>query len=257
LAPQFKQDALDVKILIYDQNRDHLQEWTRQILSDPDVAAAVWGTAVHWYSSTTNWYPEVLNAVHEAFPSKPLVQTEACIDAEVPVWHDDDWYWRKEATDWGFTWAAEEDKYLHPKYAPVHRYARDIIGGLNSWLAGWVDWNMVLNHHGGPNHAKNWCIAPVIVNTETREVYYTPLYDVMCHFSRYIRPGAYRIGVESAAGNLMVTACENPDGGIATVVFNPTEEEVGYRLNSSGEEVAVTIPGQALQTVLLPRPSND
>ena len=72
----------------------------------------------------------------------------------------------------------------------MHRYARDIIGCLNHWVAGWVDWNMVLDRQGGPNWFKNWCIAPVIVDPEQDEVYFTPLYDVMCHFSKFIRPGA-------------------------------------------------------------------
>jgi glucosylceramidase len=30
----------------------------------------------------------------------------------------------------------EKDKYLHPKYAPVNRYASDIIGCLNNWVDG-------------------------------------------------------------------------------------------------------------------------
>jgi glucosylceramidase len=167
------------------------------------------------------------------------------------VWRNDDWYWSREATDWGYVWAPEQDKYLHPKYVPVYRYARDIIGGLNSWLTGWVDWNMVLDHKGGPNHAKNWCIAPVIVNTGTKEVYYTPLYDVMCHFSKFIRPGAHRIGVECEAADLMVTACRNPDGRVAVVILNQTDREIPYRLLCGDHEVAINIPAHALQTVVL------
>ena len=49
---------------------------------------------------------------------------------------------------------------------------------------------MVLDTQGGPNWAKNWCIAPIIVDPEKDEVYYTPLYYVMKHFSKHIRPGA-------------------------------------------------------------------
>ncbi|MBN1407426.1 MAG: hypothetical protein JW956_06545, partial [Calditrichaceae bacterium] len=152
LGPAFKKSGIDTKIMIYDQNRDHLKEWAEIILNDSVAVPYIWGTAVHWYSSTYDWYPEILNAVHEKFPEKHLIHTESCIDSEVPVWEDDSWYWKKEATDWGYDWAPEEEKYLHPKYVPVYRYARDIIGGINSWLTGWVDWNLVLNEQGGPNH---------------------------------------------------------------------------------------------------------
>ena len=57
---------------------------------------------------------------------------------------------KKYATDWGYDWREAEKKYLHPKYAPVNRYARDIIGCMNNWVDGWVDWNMVLDKQGGP-----------------------------------------------------------------------------------------------------------
>lgn len=31
-------------------------------------------------------------------------------------------------------------------------YGKDIIRDLNSFAAGWVDWNMTLDMKGGPNH---------------------------------------------------------------------------------------------------------
>jgi glucosylceramidase len=179
------------------------------------------------------------------------VHTEGTIDAEVPVWQDDDWYWRREATDWGYDWAPEEDRHLHPQYVPVYRYARDIIGGLNSWLAGWIDWNMVLDTQGGPNHANNWCIAPVIARPETDEVYYTPLYYVLAQFSRYIRPGAVRIGVAGAPESLMVTALENVDGSIAVAVLNQSDAAVAYAVTLDGRQIETSIPPSAVQTVIL------
>ena len=251
LAPRLREDKIDCEIMIYDQNRDHLKEWADEILGDPEVFNQVWGTAIHWYSSTVDWYPEVLNAVHEAFPTKGLLHTEGCIDAEVPVWQDDDWYWRKEATDWGYDWASEEEKPLHPKYAPVYRYARDIICGLNSWVCGWVDWNIVLDHKGGPNHAKNWCIAPVLANTDTGEVYYTPLYYVMSHFSKFIRPQAVRVGIDSELEDLMVTACVNPDQSVVVVALNQTEKSMEYQLVHNDKRFGLTIPAQALQTIVI------
>ena len=251
LGPKFRDGGLDCKILIYDQNRDHLKEWAEQILGDAEVAKHVWGTAIHWYSSTYDWYPEVLTAVHEAFPTKALLHTEGCVDAEVPVWQDDDWYWRKEATDWGFDWAPDEEKHLHPKYVPVYRYARDIIGGLNSWVAGWVDWNIVLDDKGGPNHAKNWCVAPVLIKPETGEVYYTPLYYVMAHFSKFIRPGAVRVGVESNLKDVMVTACINPDKSLAVVALNQSDESLECHLLLDDIRIGLTIQEQSMQTIVV------
>ncbi|MCB0281654.1 MAG: glycoside hydrolase family 30 protein [Calditrichae bacterium] len=251
LGPQFEHDELDTKIMIFDQNRDHLEEWATSILNDPEAAGFVWGTAVHWYSSTYDWYPEVLNKVHQMHPDKALLHSEGCIDAEIPVWQDDAWYWKKEATDWGYDWAPEKDKHLHPKYAPVFRYARDIIGGLNSWLCGWIDWNLVLDDKGGPNHANNWCIAPVIARPESNEVYYTPLYYTLSHFSKYIRPGAYRIGLETDIDKLMATAVLNKDNSIVLEVLNQENEQIKFFVEVNEKSIECTIPGSALQTIII------
>jgi len=251
LVPQFQKDGLTTKIIIFDHNRDNVKEWADGILSDKEVAKHIWGTAVHWYSSTIDWYPEALNYVHEKFPEKELVHTEGCIDSEIPRWHDDIWYWKREAKDWGYTWASPEEKALHPPYVPVYRYACDIIGGLNSWLVGWIDWNIVLDTQGGPNHVSNWCIAPVIAKPETDEVYYTPLYYIMAHFSKFFRPGANRIGVSTDLKDLMITSCKNHDGTIAIAILNQKEEAVKYRITIGNKTVAAKIDGSALQTVII------
>lgn len=240
-----------VKILGYDQNREHLQEWVDVMYRDEASAKYYHGAAIHWYASTFEVFPEALQYAHNKAPDKHLIQTEACVDAEPPRWHDDAWYWRAEASDWGWDWAPEKEKYLHPKYAPVNRYAGDIIGCLNNWVDGWVDWNMVLDRQGGPNWFKNWCTAPVIVEPETDQVYFTPLYYVMTHFSRFIRPGAVRIGVEHTDKTLQVTAAQNPDGSIALVIFNPTETQKPIALSLGDQFNSVNISKQAIQTILI------
>ena len=251
LGPQLEADGHDVQLLGYDQNREHLREWVDTMYQNEETAKYFDGTAIHWYASTYEVFPEELQYAHQKAPGKHLIQTEACVDAEVPQWQNDAWYWSKEATDWGWDWAPEEDKYLHPKYVPVYRYARDIIGCLNNWVDGWVDWNMVLNRQGGPNWFENWCVAPVIVDPEQDEVYFTPLYYTMAHFSRFIRPGAVRIGFDNPDADLMTTAAQNPDGSIAVVVFNPTEQEKTFSLTLGQQTTNLQISGRALQTILI------
>nr|WP_320119292.1 glycoside hydrolase family 30 protein [uncultured Marinifilum sp.] len=251
LGPKLKADGHDVKVLGYDQNRDELKEWADIMYKDEQSAEYFDGMAIHWYASTYDYMPDVLQYTHDKAPNKLMIQSEACNDAEVPHWNDDAWYWKKEATDWGFDWAPEEQKHLHPKYVPVYRYARDIIGCLNNWVQGWVDWNMVLDTQGGPNWANNWCLAPVIVDPEKDEVYFTPVYHTLAHFSKYIRPAATRIGFEVNNDDLMVTAAQNPDGSIAVVILNMKEEAKQIKLVLAGKETAFTIDAQAIQTVMI------
>lgn len=255
LGPQLEKDGKGhLKILGYDQNRDHLKEWVDAMYKDNASTQYFDGTAIHWYASTFDYFPDVLQYAHHKAPNKYLIETEGCIDSQIPVWKDDAWYWKKESTDWGWDWAPEKDKHLHPKYAPVNRYARDIIGCLNNWVDGWVDWNMVLDTQGGPNWFKNWCVAPVIVDPDKDEVYFTPLYYTMAHFSKYIRPGAKVIATTRPANQkFMVTAAKNPDGSIAVVLFNEEKSAKEYSLSLGDETIPLLIDGQAIQTVVIPK----
>ena len=110
---------------------------------------------------------------------------------------------------------------------------------------------MVLDKQGGPNWANNWCTAPVIVDSETDEVYFTPLYYTMAHFSKYIRPGAVRIGFEMADETLMMTAAQNPDGSIAVILLNMNLEVKNINLVFGDRSVEVQISAQAIQTIII------
>ena len=241
----------DVNILGYDQNRAGLKEWVDEMFKDEASSKYFAGTAIHWYESTYDYFPEDLQYAHNKAPNKYLIETEGCVDSEIPKWKDDAWYWSKEATDWGWDWASDKDRHLHPKYSPVYRYARDIIGCLNNWVDGWIDWNMVLDKQGGPNWFENWCVAPIIVDPDKDEVYFTPIYYTMAHFSKYIRPEAKIIDVLNSEDDLMVTAAKNPDGTIAVVVLNQSTEVKNFTIFLGEKEKNMSINAQAIQTITL------
>lgn len=252
LGPKLENDGWgNTKILGYDQNRAGIKEWADEMYRDEKSSKYFAGMAIHWYESTYEVFPEDLQYAHNKAPNKYLIETEGCIDSEIPHWQDDAWYWKKEATDWGWDWASEKDKYLHPKYAPVNRYANDIIGCLNNQVDGWIDWNMVLDRQGGPNWFKNWCVAPVIVDPEKDEVYFTPLYYTMSHFSKFMRPGAIKIGCKISSKEVVSTAVKNPDGSIAVAIFNPTDTNFSVEIKLKNKKSIITIPAKALQTVVI------
>ena len=252
LGPRLEKDGYGNKIILgYDQNRAGLQEWVDEMYRDDNASKYFDGTAIHWYESTYDFFPDALQYAHNKAPNKYLIETKGCVDSEIPKWQDDDWYWSKEATDWGWDWAPEKDKHLHPKYAPVNRYARDIIGCLNNWVDGWIDWNMVLDKQGGPNWFKNWCVAPVIVDPKNDDVYFTPIYYTMAHFSKYIRPEAEIIDVEKSDEDLMVTAAKNIDGSIAVIIFNEGINPKSFTLSMGKKETEISINAQAIQTILI------
>ncbi|MBC7525874.1 MAG: glycoside hydrolase family 30 protein [Flavobacterium sp.] len=252
LGPKLEHDGkANIKIFGYDQNRAGLKEWVDEMYRDEQSSKYFAGTAIHWYESTYDYFPDALQYAHNKAPNKYLIETEGCVDSEIPKWKDDAWYWEKEATDWGWDWASEKDKHLHPKYAPVNRYATDIIGCLNNWVDGWIDWNMVLDKQGGPNWFKNWCVAPIIVDDIKDEVYLTPLYYTMAHFSKFMRPGAVKIGCSISNKDLKATAVKNPDGTIAVVIFNPTELKQTIDIQLNNRNTIISINAKALQTIVI------
>lgn len=124
------------------------------------------------------------------------------------------------------------------------RYARNMIGDFNNWCEGYLDWNLVLDETGGPNHVNNLCDAPIIADTRRGELHYNSSYYAIGHFSRYVAPGSRRVGLEGDS-ELQSVAFENPDGSIALIMLNGNDEEASYdvSLASNGSSDATRAQG--------------
>ena len=200
LGPLLKKEGLqDIKIMVWDQNKERIYERAKIVLSDPEAAGYIWGTAFHWYAGD---HFEALSAVRHIFPDKKLLFTEGCRDSSFILG----------------TWDTGE------------YYGHSIIGDINHWSAGWTDWNLVLNREGGPNHVGNYCDAPIIADTETDTVYYESSYYYIGHFSKFVRPGARRIAFSRFDDSLEVTAFKNPDGKVVVIVMNRGDRDIEYKL---------------------------
>ena len=129
------------------------------------------------------------------------------------------------------------------------RYGRSIINDLNRWTVAWVDWNLILDERGGPNHVGNFCSAPILVDTRTGQPLYQSSFYYLGHFSRYIRPGAERILHASTADELETTAFLNQDGMIAVVVMNRTEQPIPFALKYNGQAACTVSSAHSIMTL--------
>eukprot|EP01113_Clastostelium_recurvatum_P031209 TRINITY_DN3875_c0_g1_i1.p1 TRINITY_DN3875_c0_g1~~TRINITY_DN3875_c0_g1_i1.p1 ORF type:complete len:496 (+),score=90.58 TRINITY_DN3875_c0_g1_i1:78-1490(+) len=197
LGPRIKQDHPDIKIMIYDHNKDHIVTWVSTILSDPVAAPFVSGVAFHWYSG---FQFENLAAAHALAPDRFFLATEAC---NCPV-------------SLG-TWTNGE------------RYGTDIMGDLNNWAVGWVDWNMILNPLGQPNHLNQSCDAPILADAKTQKITYNPAYYYMGHFSKFLPRGSVRIN-SLCPTQLTCTAFRTPKDQIIVIVQNINDVAVTFKL---------------------------
>ncbi len=73
----------------------------------------------------------------------------------------------------------------------------------------------------------------------------------MAHFSKYIRPGARRIGYSSTDEDLMVTAAQNPDGSVCVVALNMTDTPKQFRLSVGEKSKVMEIDAAALQSIVI------
>jgi glucosylceramidase len=206
-----------IKLIGWDHNRDRIEARAAALLGDPESAKYLWGLGVHWYVSDDH---AASSRVHAAYPDKPIVFTEGCMEGgdNIGIWEHGE------------------------------GYARQMIGDFKNWVAAFIDWNIVLDQRGGPNHVGNFCDAPVIVDTNTKEVRYSAAFYYLGHFSKFVRPGAHRIGSSGGPQGVDSIAFANPDGSLVAVVVNPTDAPASFQLSAAGETLACAIPAHAIQT---------
>jgi glucosylceramidase len=222
LGPALERAGLGhIKIVIWDHNRDHMVERASVVYSDPQAARFVWGTGFHWYGE--NHFDHV-QLVHDAWPDKQLLFTEGCQEGGP---HTGSW-------DLG------------------ERYARSMINDLNRWTVGWIDWNLLLDSQGGPNHVGNLCSAPLLADTASDTLLPQSSFHYIGHFARFVRPGARRVLCAATRQDIEATAFVNPDGGVAVVAMNRSEGAIEFRLRLDGEGWQATLPPRAIATYLLP-----
>ena len=222
LGPALAKAGLqDVKLLGFDHNRDILEKQVAALYGDPESAKYLWGAALHWYVSDDY---AASSRVHAAHPDKHILFTEGCWEGGAGIG----------------LWAHGEG------------YARNMIGDLRNWVCGYIDWNIVLDERGGPNHVGNFCDAPVIIDTRTGEVRYQSAYYYIGQFSKFVQPGAHRVASTGGPAALQSVAFANPNGSLVTVVLNETDLAVNFTLAAGGDKLACSIPAHAIQTYVGP-----
>ena len=210
-----------IKILGWDHNRDLMVERASVLYGDPDAARCFWGLAFHWYGEP---HFDHVRQVHEAWPDKGLLFSEGC----------------QEGGPHADSWAAAE------------RYALAVVNDLNHGTVGWIDWNLLLDETGGPNHVGNLCHAPVLVDRATQRWVAQPAFHVLGQFARFIQPGAQRVLCAATREALTCTAFANPDGSLAVVIFNPGDHALPCVIAHAGAQGRIDLPAHAIATCTLP-----
>ncbi|MBQ8833689.1 MAG: glucosylceramidase [Oscillospiraceae bacterium] len=199
----------DVQILAWDHNKDMFVYRAEETLSVPGAEEAVAGFALHWY---TGDHFDSIRFVRERWAGKPIWFTEGCVEY------------------------SRFDGMTHLQKAEM--YAHDIIGNLNAGISGSIDWNLLLDAKGGPNHVGNFCEAPIMLSEDGTDFEVMSEYYYIGHFSRHIQPGAVCLGSSVYAAEVEAVVFRNPDG-----------ERVAVLLNRSGEARPVSLTENAAEGI--------
>ena len=236
VGPLLAQSGLHTKIMLSEApDRDDASKNYPVILNDPSARKYVAAAPYHGYDFKD--YSETAK-LHENYPDIPLWMTEVCYAYEAGT----------------------------PKSMPLPRYdfedgdfwGTQIFNDLENFASAWIYWNMILDERGGPwsvsyihgNPDPNIQHPVVIIDREKKTVTYTGLYYYLAHFSKFVRPGAVRVGTLGSSAGVRTMAFKAPDGGIALELMNSGKDDTAVNLSWHGRQARLRLPGMSITTAL-------
>lgn len=241
-----------------------MRQWADVTYADAATAGYFEGLAIHWYKGD---HFDAIRDVRTRYPNKIILNTEATYERHrwprasngapaLPVSGDGEW-------SFGLG------------------YAHDILGSLNAGSSGWIDWNLLLDEWGGPNHADNACAAAAMANVSSQELALHAQYYAIGHVSKFVPPDSVRLVARATDGDgsellsrppsaperpygtcgpedgVQGAAFLRPDGKVATVALNCGDEARPWRIVDGEIALDLTIPARSIQTVLHQRPTRE
>lgn len=220
LGPVFEKEGIQTDIIVYDHNWDNTQ-YPLSILNDPVTKGYVAGSAFHGYSGDV----QAMSQVHHAHPDKGLYFTEIS----------------------GGEWATDFSDNLQWNMRHV------FIGSIKNWSKNVLLWNIALDENHGPtNNGCQDCRGVVTINSQTGEVSRNVEYYSLAHFSKFVRPGSYRIGSQ-ASGNFSgidFVPFLNPEGARVLVIANDNPNVRQLKIVEEDRQMIYSLPAKSVATVI-------
>ncbi len=202
LGPIMRQNHPEVLLLAFDHNKDHLFHWAKTMIDgtgkDSTGKDYVDGMAFHWYAGENDrmldgtYGYDALNLTHHYAKDKILLASEGCSCPGVNI---DDWL-------------------------RAERLSHDIIFDLLNYAQGWIDWNLLVDSNGGPNHLDNMCDAPIVLSNDYTTFHIQPKFYYMGHISKYIVPESVRIDSSIIGNYNFIDTDPNIRSGVEVGIFN-------------------------------------
>jgi glucosylceramidase len=217
LGPALASRKPKTLILDWDHNWD-APEQPLSVLGDADAARYVDGTAWHCYAGTAS----AQSQVHRSYPGKDIYATECS----------------------GGDWESS-------KNGELLWFARDfLLAGIRHWARGVVYWNLALDEQHGPHFGGcDTCKGMVMIDSHTGEVSRNDEYYAFAHFSRFVLPGAVRVGSSESDKEINNVAFLNPsDESVVLVMVNSHVDAQRVSVTQGQNRFQYTLPAQSVAT---------
>ncbi|RLU57935.1 hypothetical protein DIX83_08200 [Streptococcus iniae] len=211
LGPALEKNNLDPKVLVWDWDKGNdsmhgegFIKYNLSLLQNDKARKYIDGIAFHWYAGDI-WHEIAgkpmwsrdfysLDAVKAKYPDIDLYATEAC--QEKGAWFN--------------------------SFDPADRYIYDILNDFEHGTKSWIDWNLVLDHSGGPTQGvSNPVHAPILLD-EHKNIVFQPSYYILKRLSQEIQPGS--VSIESYSDTAIEkTAVKQADGSCVVFLGNVSD----------------------------------
>jgi glucosylceramidase len=239
VGPLFEKAGIRTRIQLSEApTRENANQNYHLAMDDPQARKYVACLAYHGYDWTKQGAYKKIAEVHAKYPDLPMWMTEVC------------------------------HAYIigEPKSMPMPRYDFEdgdlwgnmIMSDLEAGASAWIYWNMITDEKGGP-----WLVSVVhgdpdpnaqhpvvIVNRQTHQVSYTGLYYYLAHFSKFVRPGDYRVETRGGAEKVRCMAFKSPQGGVIVQLLNSGAQPAQVQIEWHDKTLPVNLPGTSISTLM-------
>ncbi len=112
------------------------------------------------------------------------------------------------------------------------------------------DWNPIIDCKRYSAACKNcWYLNGI--DTKSNKLIYNSSYYYIGHFSRYVKPGAFRVFCDAGTGSLSATAFLNMDGTCSVIVMNDSDKMIKSGISCKGRYLNDILPEHSITTYVL------
>lgn len=129
-----------------------------------------------------------------------------------------------------------------------------LMEGLNHDVAGFIDWNLILDSKGGPAYVNSGIDAFILVNEDFTAFHKQPVFYIMAHFAKFIPRHSLRVNAKfsgSSKSHVQTVAYLTPYDKIVIVLYNNDTNSVDFELRDALKgKTTLSLKPKSINTII-------